>query len=63
MLRMCITIFGIEKAVVLDSGFCVDKGITNLESKSVYAVYKIKNWRFWPEGVTGDRIDTYFQYK
>ena len=31
MLRMCKNIFGTGKAVVFDSGFCVDKGITELE--------------------------------
>ena len=31
MLRMCKPIFGTGEAVVLDSGFCVDIGITELE--------------------------------
>ena len=35
MLRMCRTIFGSGKAVVLDSGFFVDKGITELEANNV----------------------------
>ena len=30
MLRMCKPIFGSGEAVVLDSGFCVTKGITDL---------------------------------
>ena len=30
MLRMCKPIFGTEKAVVLENGFCVAKGFTEL---------------------------------
>ena len=39
---MCKPIFGSEKAVLLDSGFCVDKGITELKVKGIYAAYLIK---------------------
>ena len=42
MLRMCRPIFGSWKAVVSDSGFCVAKVITELESKGVYAAAQIK---------------------
>ena len=30
MLSMCRLIFGTEKAVVLDRGFCVAKGVANV---------------------------------
>ena len=42
MLRMCKPIFGIEKAVVLDSGFYVAKGITDLEAKVVIFINSVK---------------------
>ena len=63
MLRMCRPIFGTGKAVVLDNGFCVAKGIADLEAKGVYAGYLIKNQHYWPEVLPGDLIDTHFQDK
>ena len=36
MLRVCKTIFGTGKDVVLDNGFFVVKGILELKSKGVY---------------------------
>ena len=63
MLSMCILIFGTVKAVVLNSGFCVSKSITKLESKVVYVRAIIKRWSYWPKGVTADLIDNRFQYK
>ena len=61
MLRICIPIFGSRKNLVLDSGFCVSKGISDIEPKSVYAGYMIKNQSFWPKGVPGDLNDTHFE--
>ena len=46
MLRMCRHIFVSGKAVVFDSGFCVDKGLTDLKPKGVYAAYLIKKWHY-----------------
>ena len=37
MLRICRPIFGLGKAVVLYSVFCIVKGIIELEDKGVYA--------------------------
>jgi hypothetical protein len=42
MLRMCEPIYGKGKAVVLDSGFCVAKGIVALKAKGVYTGALIK---------------------
>ena len=56
MLGMCRPIFGLGKSVVLDSAICVDKGITDLEEKSVYVVDMIKKRRYWQKGVPGDPI-------
>jgi hypothetical protein len=63
MLRMCEPIFGTGKAVVLDSGFCVAKGIVALEAKGVYASALIKKPPYWPKGVPGRAIDEHFADK
>ena len=63
MLRMCRPIFGTGKAVVLESGFCVAKAITELEAKGVYDGSMIKKRSYWPKGVPGYLIDTHFQDK
>ena len=43
MLSMCSPTFGSGKYIVLDSKFCVAKGITDLEVKGVYVEGLIKN--------------------
>ena len=63
MLWMCRPISVSGKAVVLDSEFCVTKGIKELKSKCVYAAALIKRWRYWPKGVPSDLIDTNFEDK
>ena len=57
ILQMCKPIFSNGKCVVLDSGFCVSKGITALMEFDVYAAALIKECKYWPKGVTGDAID------
>ena len=57
MLQMCEPIFSTGECVVLDSGFCVSKGITSLLEFGVYAAVLIKNRKYCPKGVTGDAID------
>ena len=49
MLRMCRPIFGSGKAIILDSGFCVAKGITELKAKGVYAAALIKKRHYCPK--------------
>ena len=61
MLLMCQPIFGTGKAVVLDSGFCVAKGIVALEAKGVFAGALIRNRKYWPKGVPGALIDEHFE--
>ena len=63
MLRMCEPIFSTGKCAVLDSGFCVSKGITALLEVGVYAAALIKKRNYWPKGVPGDAIDKYFSDK
>ena len=55
--KMCEPIFSTGKCVVLDSGFCVSKGITSLLKFGVYADALIKNRKYWPKGVPGYSID------
>ena len=57
MLQICEPIFSTGKFVVLDSGFCVSKGITALLEVGVYAAALIKKRKYWPKGVPGDAID------
>ena len=57
MLRMCEPIFSTGKCVLLDSGFCVSKGITALLEVGVYAAALIKNRKYWPKNVPVDAID------
>jgi hypothetical protein len=63
VLQRCTPIFGTGKAVVLDSGFCVAKGVVALESKGVYAGALIKKQRYWPKGVLGEAMDEHFRNK
>ena len=63
MLQMCEPIFSTGKCVVLDSGFCVSKGITALLEVGVYAAALTKKQKYWPKGVPGDAIDKYFSDK
>ena len=63
MLRMCEPIFSTGNCVVLDSGFCVSKGITALLEFGVYAAALTKKQKYWPKGVPGDAIDEYFADK
>ena len=56
-------IFILGKTVVLDSVFCVAKGIIELESKGVFVEALIKNQCCQPKGVPVDLIGTHFEYK
>ena len=49
----------------MDSGFCVSKGIVELEAQlGIFGQALIKKrGRYWPKGVPGDAIDEYFADK
>ena len=49
--------------VVLDSGFCVLKGIVELKKRGVYASALIKKWKYWPKYIKGDAIKEHFDDK
>ena len=63
MLRMCEPIFLTVNCVVLDSGFCVSKGITALLEFGVYDDALIKKRKYCPKGVLVYAIDQYFADK
>ena len=56
-------IWGGGKVLVLDSGFCVLKGIAELKKKGVFAVSLIKKRCYWPKYVDGDAINQHFSDK
>ena len=56
LLRMCKPLYSSGKVVVLDSGFCVLKGIIKLAECGVYAAAQIKKRRYWPAFVPGEAI-------
>ena len=49
--------------MVLDSGFCVLKGIVELKKHSVYASTLIKKWKYWPIYIMGELIKEHFNNK
>ena len=63
MLRMRETVYGNRKAVVMYSGFCVSRGIVELEWKGVYGESLIKKKKYWTKGVSGSPIDAHFEDK
>jgi len=64
-LLLCLfsSIFYSGCVVILDSGFCVMKGIVELYKRGVYAGALIKKRRFWPKHVPGDVIDEHMNGK
>ena len=54
ILQMCEPIFSTGKCGVLESGFCVSKGITALLEVGVYAAALANKRKYWPKGVPGD---------
>lgn len=63
LLRLTEPLWGTAKMVVLDSGFCVLKGIIELKKRGVYAAALIKKRRYWPKYIKGDEIKQHFNNK
>ena len=61
LLRMLQSYFGTGRYIVLDSGFCVLKGIVELKRHGLFGCALIKKRRFWPAKVPGDAIDDFFR--
>ena len=51
------------KVVVLDSGFCVLKGLIELRKLGVFAASVVKKRRYWPRYVDGEGIKALFGTK
>lgn len=63
LLRLTKVLWGTSKVVVLDSGFCVLKGLVELRKKGVFASALIKKRRYWPKYIPGDEIKKHFEEK
>ena len=63
LLRLCEPIFATGRLVILDSGFCVLSGITQLKKRGVFASALIKRRRYWPKHVPGCAIQQRFNPK
>ena len=63
LLRVLEPIFGKGMVVILDSGFCVLKGIVELKKRGVYASALIKKRKYWPKYIKGDVIKQHFDEK
>ena len=61
ILQLKILLWIIGKAVIMDSGFCVLKGIRETNKRGVYGSALIKKRRYWPTGVHGYSINNYFR--
>jgi Transposase IS4 len=60
LLRLTKPLWGTAKMVVLDSGFCVLKGIIELKKRGVFAALLIKKRCYWPKYVAGNMIKAHF---
>ena len=60
LLRLTQSIHQSARYVVLDSGFCVLKGLISLVKSGVFACSLIKKHRYWPAYCQGEAIDQYF---
>ena len=63
LLRILTPIFFKGFIVILDSGFCILKGIIELRKKGVFASALIKKRRYWPRFIHGDEIKDHFSNK
>ena len=64
-LLLCVMepIFTRGNVVILDSGFCVLKGIVELKKRGVYASALIKKRKYWPKYIKDDAICDHFTDK
>ena len=63
LLQILEPIFARGSVVVLDSGFCVLKGIIELKKRGVYVSALIKKCRYWPKYIKGDDIKSHLDDK
>ena len=63
LLHVLEPIFGKGMVVILNSGFCVLKGIVELKKRGIYASALIKKRKYWPKYIKGDVIKQHFDEK
>ena len=63
LLRVLEPIFAKGMVVILDSGFCVLRGIIELKKRGVYASTLIKKRKYWPKHIKGAEIKAHFDGK
>ena len=63
LLHVLEPIFGKGMAVILDSEFCVLKGIVELRKRGICASALIKKRKYWPKYIKGDIIRQHFDDK
>ena len=63
MLGCTKPIWNCAKVVIMDSGFCVTKGLVQLRKKGVFGSALIKKCRYWPADIKGDAINAHFDSK
>jgi hypothetical protein len=63
LLRLCKPIYSRGFVVILDSGFCVLRGIVELRKKGVFAAAVIKKRKYWPKHVPGAAMDERMEAK
>ena len=63
LLWMLVPIFHMGLVIILDSGFCVLKGIIELCKKGIYASVLIKKRHYWPKFIHVDEIHAHFDEK
>jgi Transposase IS4 len=63
LLRMCAPISGRGMVVVLDSGFCVLRGLVALRKIGVFASAVVKKRRYWPTHVPREEMDHHMEAK
>ena len=56
LLRMLKSYFHMGNYVMLDSGFCVLKGVLKLREMALFACALISNHQYWPVSVPGDAM-------
>ena len=63
LLCLLLPIFNLGMMVILDSGFCVLKGIVELQKNGVYTSALIKKRRYWLKYICGEDIKSHFADK
>ena len=63
MCRMKNPLWVTGKIVIMDNGFCVIKGLMVTYYRVVYVSTMVKNHKYWPRRIYGDKINAHFEKK